>query len=57
MPKFFFKANDEVLSPRYFAHHQLERLPHAEALGDPSRLRDVLGDKEYWLDRERVDRD
>jgi hypothetical protein len=41
----------------YFAKHQLERLPHAEALADESRLRAILGDKNYWLEREDADRE
>jgi hypothetical protein len=41
----------------YFASHTLERLPHAEALTDRPRLRAVLGDRSYWLDRERPDRE
>ncbi|WP_171003858.1 hypothetical protein [Sphingopyxis sp. L1A2A] len=30
---------------------------HAEALDDPPRLRQILGDKKYWFDRERPDRE
>ena len=41
----------------YYASHRLARLPHAEALEEPERLRALLGDKGYWLDRERPDRD
>jgi hypothetical protein len=41
----------------YFAKHRLERLPHAEALTDTPRLRAILGDKNYWLARERTDRE
>ena len=40
----------------YFALHRLPVLPHAQALADPPLLDRVLGDKRYWLDRERPDR-
>ncbi|HVY90660.1 MAG TPA: hypothetical protein VG942_17470 [Hyphomonadaceae bacterium] len=40
----------------WYAVHDLRRLPHAEALSDPARLRAVLGDVSYWRDRERLDR-
>lgn len=35
----------------YFARHQFDRLPHRKATFDPSLLRSVLGDQNYWLDR------
>ena len=41
----------------YFASHNLARLPHAEALGDPAHLDRVLGDPKYWFERERPDRE
>lgn len=41
----------------YYASHKLARLPHAEALADPPLLDRVLGDKQYWFDRERPDRE
>jgi len=41
----------------FYAAHDLERLPHAEALDDPDHLRRVLGDANYWFDRELPDRD
>jgi hypothetical protein len=41
----------------YYAAHNLARLPHAEALEEPERLRAILGDRSYWLDRELPDRD
>jgi hypothetical protein len=41
----------------YYASHKLDRLPHTEALNDPPSLRAMLGDKQYWLDRERPDRE
>jgi hypothetical protein len=41
----------------YYASHKLDRLPHAEALNDPPSLRAMLGNKQYWLDRERPDRE
>ena len=40
-----------------FAAHKLAYLPHAEALSEPSRLQTVLGNKDYWLSRERPDRE
>ena len=40
----------------YFAHHTLETLPHAEALIEPSKLIEILSDKNYWLERELPDR-
>jgi hypothetical protein len=36
----------------YFATHDLDVLPHAEALRDPEALLRTLGDAAYWLDRE-----
>ncbi len=41
----------------FYAAHDLERLPHAEALSDPGYLDRMLGDPNYWLDRELRDRD
>lgn len=41
----------------WFASHRLARLPHAEALADPPLLRRVLGDSNYWFDRELPDRE
>ena len=41
----------------YYASHKLNRLPHADALNDLPSLRAMLGDKQYWLDRERPDRE
>lgn len=38
-----------------FASHSLKQLPHAEALSDSGHLDRVLGDKDYWLQRERPD--
>jgi hypothetical protein len=40
-----------------FATHKLDRLPHFEALTDPPHLEAVLGNKDYWLARERPDRE
>jgi predicted RNA-binding Zn-ribbon protein involved in translation (DUF1610 family) len=39
----------------WFAQHDFDRLPHAEALTNPATLRDTLGDQQYWLDRELTD--
>lgn len=36
----------------WFAQHDFDRLPHAVAREQPAALRDTLGDKEYWLERE-----
>jgi hypothetical protein len=41
----------------YFAHHRLDRLPHADAINDPDSLEAMLGDTSYWLDRELADRE
>lgn len=41
----------------FYASHKLDHLPHEEALDDPPRLRAILGDRQYWLDRERPDRE
>ncbi len=41
----------------YYARHDLPRLPHADALADPPLLRRILGDEQYWLDRELSERD
>jgi hypothetical protein len=39
-----------------YATHDLVEVPHATALREPSALRAMLGDRKYWLERERVDR-
>lgn len=36
----------------WFAQHDFDQLPHAQALKQPTALQDTLGDKEYWLERE-----
>ena len=41
----------------WFAQHDFDRLPHALALEQPNALRDTLGDKQYWVDRELEDQD
>ena len=41
----------DVAFDGYFARHTLKTLPHAEALKRPEALREILGDKTYWLDR------
>jgi len=41
----------------YFACHRLPRLPHVEALTDPPLLVRILGDVDYWIDRELPDRE
>ena len=41
----------------YYATHDLVELPHAKALRDPSALGAILGEKAYWIDRERADRE
>jgi hypothetical protein len=41
----------------YFASHKLDRLPHAQALEEPAMLDRILGDKQYWLDRELPERE
>ncbi len=40
----------------YYARHDLPRLPHVDALADPPLLDRILGDKQYWFDRELPDR-
>jgi hypothetical protein len=47
----------EVAFDGLYASHNLERLPHAEALSDPAHLDRMLGNPRYWLDRERPDRE
>ena len=39
-----------------YAFHQFDRLPHAMALETTDALRNMLGEKSYWFDRERPDR-
>jgi hypothetical protein len=54
----YWKIDDtDIAFDGYFAAHDFERLPHAEALSDPDHLRRVLGDANYWFDRELPDRD
>jgi hypothetical protein len=40
-----------------FADHRLARLPHYDALSEPVALVGTLGNVEYWLSRERADRE
>jgi hypothetical protein len=40
-----------------FAEHRLDRLPHALERTHPGQLDAILGDKAYWIERERPDRD
>jgi hypothetical protein len=40
----------------YFAHHELARLPHAEALSEPNRLSMILGSPAYWHERKLIPR-
>lgn len=47
----------DIVFGGFYASHSLKRLPHAEALSDPAHLDRVLGDKNYWLRRERPDRE
>jgi hypothetical protein len=47
----------DVAFTGYYAEHDFTRLPHFEALADPGRLRAVLGERGYWIDRERPDRE
>jgi len=55
---FYWRINEtDIAFEGFFAAHDLERLPHAEALDDPDHLDRMLGDPNYWLDRERPDRD
>jgi predicted RNA-binding Zn-ribbon protein involved in translation (DUF1610 family) len=39
----------------WHAQHDFDRLPHAIALEQPNALRETLGDKAYWDERELVD--
>lgn len=39
----------------WFAQHDFDQLPHAAALKQPSALRDILANKQYWFDRELVE--
>jgi hypothetical protein len=48
--------SEEIEFDGYFSHHKLDRLPHQEALINPHVLRSVLGDQNYWFDRELPDR-
>lgn len=41
----------------YYASHRLDRLPHAQALADPPLLDRVLGDANYWFERELGERE
>ncbi len=41
----------------YFAHHKLETLPHAEAIKNPSKLKEILYNKDYWFERELPERE
>jgi hypothetical protein len=39
-----------------YASHNFSELPHALALKNSAHLNALLGDKDYWFDRERPDR-
>ncbi|HST37208.1 MAG TPA: hypothetical protein VLK25_11335 [Allosphingosinicella sp.] len=54
----YWRMDETVIAFKgFYAAHDLERLPHVEALSDPGHLRRVLGDPNYWFDRELPDRD
>lgn len=54
---YFTVDSTDVEFDGYFAHHKLAQLPHAEALKNPDRLYEILGDMSYWTERERSDRE
>ena len=39
-----------------YSLHKFERLPHAQTLDEPGYLRRLLGEPNYWRERERPDR-
>ena len=41
----------------YFAHHKFERLPHRDAVAEPPLLLSVLGNTNYWFERELSNHD
>jgi hypothetical protein len=53
----YFSVGEEPIEfEGLYASHKLDRLPHAIALKRPEYLREVLGDVNYWLSRERPER-
>ena len=48
--------SEEVEFDGYFASHKFDRLPHAEALENPAVLDKILGNPDYWFERELPDR-
>lgn len=54
---YFTVDSTDVEFDGYFAHHKLARLPHAEALVNPDRLNEILGDVNYWTQRELPNRE
>ncbi|MES3085052.1 hypothetical protein [Sphingomonas faeni] len=50
-------GDDDIDLVGLFANHSLARLPHHEALSAPAALVATLGDVQYWLTRERPDRE
>lgn len=55
--EYWHRDSTDIAFDGYFASHRLDRLPHAEALADPPLLRRVLGEAEYWFERELPDRE
>ena len=49
---YFTVDSADVQFDGFYASHKLDRLPHAEALEDAGHLKAMLGDRQYWLDRE-----
>ena len=41
----------------WYAHHELECAPQTAALDEPTVLRELLGNKSYWISNELPDRD
>ncbi len=45
-------GTNELKFEGLYAHHDLQDLPHKLALTNPASLRSILGERDYWLDRE-----
>jgi hypothetical protein len=41
----------------WHSHHRLTRLPQVDALEDETVLKNVLSNKQYWIDNELPDRE
>lgn len=55
--EYWHRDSTDIAFDGIYASHRLPRLPHAEALADPPFLDRMLGNADYWFERELPDRE